>query len=822
MSSTVKIKRSAGSNPPSSLNTGELAVTFGQGLENNLGDRLFIGAPGAGNNLSHNAGAPIVIGGKYFTDMMDHNRGVLTANSAILTDTNSKIDNLKVDNIDLDGNTISTTNSNGNLDLNPNGTGRVSIANTWTLPRDLGTMNYVLTTDGAGTSSWASPVTSLTVSADSGLDTQIDLLTETLDIEGNGAISTASSPSSNKITVSVATATSSVLGVASFSTDSFTVTSGDVTIKSAGISNSQLANSSVTFGTTEVSLGSSSTTITGVTQLDVNLINIGNYAMPTSDGSAGQALVTDGAGQISFATVSTALNIAADTGSSDTVQLLTDTLTFTGTDPVQTSVSDNTITISVDDATGSNKGIASFDTSGFDLTSGNVTLKANVVQGVTTDSGSMIPTSNGFDILGGEGIDVTHTGTTITISGEDATSSNKGIANFSASYFTVTGGDVSINDATTSAKGIANFDTNNFTVTNGTVSAKSITLGTTVLDLGSSDLTLGGLQQLDVDHIRIDGNEISTTDTDGNLSLHPNGTGTVDVNNARITSLGTPTQATDAATKEYVDAARSGLDVKHSVKAATTGPITLANTQVIDGISLVVGDRVLVKDQTDPVENGVYLVANGAWTRATDFDEPSEVTAGVFFFVEEGLINGDHGFVITSNNPLTVGTSALIFTQFSGGGQITAGDALTKTGNRLDVVVVSDGGIEISADALQLKSSLAGDGLTYSAGVLAVGGTSNRISVSSDSIDIDSNYIGQSTITTLGTIGTGIWQGTVIATPYGGTGQSSYNPYDLLIGNVASSLSKLAVGTIGQILQVVDNGAGGAQLAYGSIDCGTF
>ena len=77
MSSTVKIKRSAGSNPPSSLNTGELAVTFGQGLENNLGDRLFIGAPGAGNNLSHNAGAPIVIGGKYFTDMTDHNASSL-------------------------------------------------------------------------------------------------------------------------------------------------------------------------------------------------------------------------------------------------------------------------------------------------------------------------------------------------------------------------------------------------------------------------------------------------------------------------------------------------------------------------------------------------------------------------------------------------------------------------------------------------------------------------------------------------------------------------------------------------------------------------
>jgi len=569
------------------------------------------------------------------------------------------------------------------------------------------------------------------------------------------------------------------------------------------------------------------------------------YSFPTVDGTAGQALITDGNGNVTFTTISTTLSIAGDTGT-DTVSLLTDTLTFSGGEGMDVAVTNNTVTISgenaasnnkgiasfspsyftvtsgdvaINDATTTTKGIASFNTSGFDLNTGAVSLKANVVQGITTDSGAMTITGNAVSVLGGEGMDVTHAGTSITIAGEDASSANKGIASFAASYFTVTSGDVAINDATTTTKGIASFDTNNFTVTTGAVSAKSITLGTTVLDLGSTDLTLAGLQQLDVDNIRVDGNEISSTDANGNISLNPNGTGTVDVNSARITSLGTPTQGTDAATKDYVDAARSGLDVKQSVRAASTGNLTLSNTQTVDGVALSVGDRVLAKDQTTASQNGVYVVANGAWTRATDFDEPYEVTAGVFFFVEEGTVNADNGFVITSNNPLVVGTDPLTFTQFSGAGQITAGDALTKTGNRLDVAVAANGGIEISADALQLKSTVAGDGLTYTSGVLNVVGTTDRITVSADAVDIASTYIGQNTITTLGTITTGTWNGSTVQAGYGGTGHTTYASGDLLYGNIGGSLSKLTMGAAGKFLQV---NAAGTDLVYGDFDGGTF
>jgi hypothetical protein len=168
-------------------------------------------------------------------------------------------------------------------------------------------------------------------------------------------------------------------------------------------------------------------------------------------------------------------------------------------------------------------------------------------------------------------------------------------------------------------------------------------------------------------------------------------------------------------------------------------------------------------------------------------DEPAELTAGLFFFVESGTANGDAGFVKTSDSVGTVGTDPITFVQFSGAGQIIAGDGLSKTGNQLDVVVASSGGIEISADALQLKSSVAGAGLTYTAGVIDVVGTANRITVNADSIDIASTYVGQTSITTLGTIATGTWQGTVIDPTYGGTGVNNGSKTITLGGNLTTA-----------------------------------
>ena len=142
-----------------------------------------------------------------------------------------------------------------------------------------------------------------------------------------------------------------------------------------------------------------------------------------------------------------------------------------------------------------------------------------------------------------------------------------------------------------------------------------------------------------------------------------------------------PTNDLGAATKQYVDAVATGLDWKQSVRVATTAAITLSGEQTIDGIGVVAGDRVLVKDQGTGVDvaNGIYVVAAGAWARSEDADDDAEVTAGMAVFVEEGTANEDSGFVLVTNDPITVGITALDFARFSSPGDYSAGTGLTES-----------------------------------------------------------------------------------------------------------------------------------------------
>ena len=256
----------------------------------------------------------------------------------------------------------------------------------------------------------------------------------------------------------------------------------------------------------------------------------------------------------------------------------------------------------------------------------------------------------------------------------------------------------------------------------------TVTLTLNVADTDSAGLLPAAMWQMLTD---------ATSDATNSKLVKRDGSG-----NAKVA---TPTDAAHIATKGYVDSARQGLDVKASVRVATTAAINLSTDleagDVIDGVTLVAGDRVLVKNQGTASENGIYVaVASGAASRSSDANgtaDTGELTSGTFTFVEAGTVNFDSGFVISTDGTITVGTTGITWTQFSGAGSFEAGDGLSKSGTQVNVNV-----------------------------------TSNRTAITADAIDISANYVGQASITTLGTITTGVWNGTDVAVADGGSGAS--------------------------------------------------
>lgn len=201
-------------------------------------------------------------------------------------------------------------------------------------------------------------------------------------------------------------------------------------------------------------------------------------------------------------------------------------------------------------------------------------------------------------------------------------------------------------------------------------------------------------------------------------------TADVSLNSQKITGLATPTAATDAANKGYVDNAVAGLDWKESVRAASTANVDIAtglqDTDTLDGVTLATGDRVLLKDQTAPAENGIYVVvASGAASRATDADTGAEILQAAVW-VREGTTNADTGWVCTTNGPITIDTTSLAFAQFNGSQAYAAGDGLTLTGNTFDVGAGT--GISVGADTVSIDTAVVvqkyasdiGDGSTTS------------------------------------------------------------------------------------------------------------
>lgn len=192
----------------------------------------------------------------------------------------------------------------------------------------------------------------------------------------------------------------------------------------------------------------------------------------------------------------------------------------------------------------------------------------------------------------------------------------------------------------------------------------------------------------------------------------------------KITGLADPVGAQDAATKNYVDSTAQGLDVKGSVLAATTGDITLSAPQTIDGVSVIVGDRVLVKNQAIASANGIYLVAAGSWTRTTDMDAWSDFP-GAFTFVEEGTTQADSGWVCTVNAGGTLGTTPVTWSQFSGAGTYTAGTGLTLTGGVFSITntAVTAGSYGGASQSLSATVNAQGQLTALSAQSIAIANT---------------------------------------------------------------------------------------------------
>lgn len=755
MASIIRIKRSSTQGNPGTLGSGELAYSSLTGTQINGGDRIFIGV---GTETAGDASSHHVIGGKYFTDMLDHVHGTVTADSALIVDSSSKLDILNVDNLTLNGNDISSTNSNGNITINPNGTGYVSIVGTNGLVIPVGT-----TVQQGPAVAGAIRLNSDSTQFEGYSGTNWSSLGGVRSVDGLTYILAEATPASSDDTLHfyAATGASTNAEVATMNatklailqtTAATSTTTGALTVAGGAsvvgnlyvggnlvLTGTETAINSVTFQN-GLTLSGSATPAT-----EYFTINDGTTTKFQVDSASGNTNIV---GTLSV-TGHTTMEGVTSTGATGTGKHVYDTSPTLIT-PVlgvasATTINKVTITAPTSSATLTLVDGSSLITSGAFAT----TLTATATTNVT------LPTTGTLATLAGSETFTNKTLTTPTIA----------IINGS----TASSGTLTLRSTSSVSKATAGI------LMDEAIASTSTTTGTLKITggLGVSGNIYAGNFKSDTSVT------ITAGSTNTNINLVPNGTGTVDVASKRITSVATPTTDTDAANKGYVDAVKTGLNVKDSARIASTTALTvtysngssgvgatLTNAGTLaalnlDSVPAVVGDRVLIKDQAAALQNGIYTVTNigsgaVAWTltRATDFDNnpTGEVGGGDFVFVQEGTTQGDNGYVVTSNGVITVGTSTIDFVQFSGAGQITAGAGLTKSGNTIDAV-----------------------------------GTSNRILVNADSIDIASTYVGQSSITTLGTIATGTWQGTVIAGQYGGTGVANTGKTITLGGNLTTS-----------------------------------